>query len=158
AVCAPLALGPNFPGAPEASRLFDLVDVNGDKIPDLISASFTESEPYNAPGSNRWCPKRNPPSDPYAAEQRLVFNVFRGKGDGTFANAELWSVPFGSWNNSCFDAERMWTLVADANGDGLADLVHEAAVPSPPTGESQETFLAYGTGHGFTPYTQHILP
>ena len=146
--CSPVALQSNPPAwnqvaAPSAASLFQLIDMNGDGIADIVSASFSEAVPYNDDyRSGRYCPKKTP-DDPEARNQRLVFNVFLGDGRGNFGTPQLWTAP--SWPLQCFDEEPVWTLLLDLNGDGLPDLIHETEGPT-----GQVIHAAYNTGHGFT--------
>src|SRR5262249_19444549 len=160
--CSPVALGANpvprgatFP--PAASYLFDLIDMNGDGIADIVSASLSRGS-FVLPLDGRpgfYCP----PTDQRHAT-RLAYNVFLGDGHGHFSAAQLWVAP--DWPVNCRDSEPVWNVLLDMNGDGLPDLVHEAEhVTGTTRGGSpiwaQSLYVAYNNGHGFEPAAVQIL-
>ena len=168
-----------------AGYLHSFVDVNGDRIPDILSASYTRArnlllftcptqnaatfcdtdadcvgqagtcKPYCGYARNicvndgmfqfengTFC--ANDVQFPDGTQDRLVFNVFLGHGDGTFAPAQLWRAPGGaSWSPECDETVGGRNPLLDINGDGLNDLIHEAFEGG------YAAQVAYGNGHGF---------
>jgi FG-GAP-like repeat/Salmonella virulence plasmid 65kDa B protein len=160
--CSPVAVGSNpvpygSNYAPASSYLFDFVDINGDGIPDVISASLTRGS-FFLPTDGRvgyYCPSSAP-----ELQTRMALNVFLGDGHGNFSTAQLWVAP--NWPVNCRDSEPAWNTLLDMNGDGLPDLVHETEYISgtTPTGSpiwAQALYVAYNNGHGFEPVPIQIL-
>jgi RHS repeat-associated protein len=149
--CSPVALAdnprdPNEPQAPApASDLFDLVDMDGDGIVDIVSASVTYYTYNQAQGL--FCPA------PSYGNPYLVFNVFFGDGHGNFTRHELWSTT--AYASQCEDHQARRSWLVDMNGDGLPDLVHEAQFSDPTTGSY--IWVSYNNGHGFDSQSSLVL-
>jgi RHS repeat-associated protein len=191
----------NPPETLPAGHLADLIDVNGDHIPDIISASYTRVATYELPDGpplicefalgipdcsfcrnvlndpNATCTGPNGDGEvccvagtvtfrpvpgtycpfslqhPDGTNDRLVYNVFLGKGDGTFGAAQLWSWPDG-WRPGCNDHLPGRNPLIDLNGDGIPDLLHEKRVALTPGGTTYSVEVAYGNGNGFDPTFQ----
>ena len=143
-VCAPVALGVNGPTGPEQpmkgkpsapfARLFDLIDMDADGLPDIVAAGFIDVEQSSADRST-FCPRGRDYPD-----KRMVFQVFPGFGNGVFSEPQLWLSP--AWPTDCGDSDPMWNALVDVNGDGLPDLLHES---------SGKVYVAFNRGHGFDP-------
>jgi RHS repeat-associated protein len=178
--CAPVALSQLSPqrNSPSAN-LYQFTDVDGDHVPDIVSISFTKTKWCGTSrcAARDFCPDTDPRPD---FRQRIVFNIFHGRGDGTFDDAKLWVAPFGSDPSStqadpvsfqCGDLNNSRTMLRDMNGDGLPDVVFQhwptgnnevqpcggnpAQFVVPPT--AWRTLVAYNNGHGFDPDYQAYM-
>jgi hypothetical protein len=134
--------------APPEQVLFDFVDVNGDRIPDLVSQSFVTEQLQEVPGNTgwNWC-------DPSAAP-RAQLNVWPGTGLGFSAAPVLMPIENEALASNCLaeDPTIVVGQLVDVNGDGLADFLESRAT---------ETGLMYydwpNVGWAFASTQQNLL-
>jgi RHS repeat-associated protein len=157
-------LGPRFiPAAPE-SIIFDIIDVNGDHVPDLVTRSFTHQQLVELfDTNNRFVEWVYCSVDPRPEERLMQFNVYLGNGAGfsrtavpmvlpnevlahtntpnpSDPNRDSLSCRFGS------DGE-----FVDINGDGLPDYLWSANSGGGGIPIRFQYFAHYGQGLALDP-------
>jgi RHS repeat-associated protein len=164
--CLPVSMegdGPNN-NVPEAPShvLFDIVDVNGDRLPDIVTAAQTNEHlewivnPRTNISEQTWC---GPTSGTDGGPAQL--NVFLGNGSTTSPTPLTSVVSNYHWPDRCIlnpaftDTPNLPAQMMDLNGDGLADLLVN------PSAGGSFAILNSGlgaTGFIFDPATITIAP